>query len=72
MKNVCTYNSAKKAKKYCDVNVVADATETGFTTVPKRDTWKLNPDAAYFHYCDNETVHGQLILHLLRKRMQYS
>jgi hypothetical protein len=47
-----------QAKKYCDVNIVADSTDTGFTTVPERATWKTNSSAAYLHYCDNETVHG--------------
>jgi len=37
---------------------VADAASNGFTAVPDRSTWKTNPDAAFFHYCDNETVHG--------------
>lgn len=50
--------AAAEAKKYCDVNIVADATDSGFTTVPDRSTWKTNPSAAYLHYCDNETVHG--------------
>ncbi|ELR15305.1 phosphoserine transaminase [Acanthamoeba castellanii str. Neff] len=50
--------AAAEAKMYCDVNIVADATDSGFTTVPERSTWKTNPSAAYLHYCDNETVHG--------------
>jgi len=50
--------AAAEAKKYCDVAIVADAASNGFTAVPDRSTWKTNPDAAFFHYCDNETVHG--------------
>lgn len=29
-----------------------------FTTIPDVSTWKIDKDAAYFHYCDNETIHG--------------
>lgn len=29
-----------------------------FDTIPEPSTWKIEKDAAYFHYCDNETVHG--------------
>jgi phosphoserine aminotransferase len=29
-----------------------------FTTLPDTNTWKIDKDAAYFHYCDNETIHG--------------
>lgn len=29
-----------------------------FTTIPDVSTWNIDKDAAYFHYCDNETIHG--------------
>lgn len=29
-----------------------------FTDVPRFDSWKVSPDAAYLYYCDNETVNG--------------
>jgi phosphoserine aminotransferase len=29
-----------------------------FTTLPDPSNWHIDPEAAYFHYCDNETVHG--------------
>ncbi|MDO8279141.1 MAG: 3-phosphoserine/phosphohydroxythreonine transaminase [Burkholderiaceae bacterium] len=50
--------SIKEAQKYCKVNVAASAEANNFTSVPKRDTWKLNPDAAYVHICSNETIGG--------------
>lgn len=47
-----------EAKRFCDVNVVASAEDSGFTTVPEFISWKLNPDAAYVHYTPNETIGG--------------
>ena len=31
---------------------------TKFTTIPSKSEWKLDPEAAYVHYCANETVNG--------------
>jgi len=50
--------SIKEAKNYCKVNVAATAEATGFTSVPKQSTWKLDPNAAYVHICSNETIGG--------------
>ena len=50
--------SMKEAKKYAQVNVAASSEDRGFTYVPKRETWKLSPDAAYVHLCTNETIGG--------------
>src|SRR5205814_3278857 len=50
--------SIKEAKKYCAVNVAASAEAGHFTSVPKQDTWKLDPNAAYVHICSNETLGG--------------
>jgi phosphoserine aminotransferase len=47
-----------EAKRYCDVNVVADASDTNFSTIPAFDSWNLNKDAAYLHYTPNETIGG--------------
>ncbi len=47
-----------EAKKYCDVNVVASDEHNKFRGVPAFDTWQLNPEAAYLHYAENETIHG--------------
>ena len=46
-----------EAKRYCKVNVAADAGGK-YCTVPARDTWKLTPGAAYVHYTPNETIGG--------------
>ncbi len=47
-----------EAKRYCTVNVVADASATKFTTVPAESGWQRSPAAAYLHYTPNETIHG--------------
>ena len=50
--------SIKEAKRYAKVNVAASAADSGYTTIPPRETWKLDPDAAYVHICSNETIGG--------------
>ena len=50
--------SIKEAKKYGAVNVAATAADSGYTTIPARDTWKLDANAAYVHICSNETIGG--------------
>jgi phosphoserine aminotransferase len=47
-----------EAKRYCTVNIAADTSGDGFTTVPTQAELKLNPDAAYVHYTPNETIGG--------------
>lgn len=29
-----------------------------FFSVPDPKTWKIDPNGAYFSYCDNETISG--------------
>lgn len=47
-----------EAQRYCDVNVVASSEDTGFSSIPAFDSWRLNKDAAYLHYTPNETIGG--------------
>jgi phosphoserine aminotransferase len=48
-----------EAKRYCDVNVVADTETDGkFTSVPDEGSVSFNADAAYVHYTPNETIEG--------------
>ena len=47
-----------EAKRYCDVNLVADTSDSQFTTVPDEASLNFNPDAAYVHYTPNETIVG--------------
>ena len=59
---VTTGNWSKKAageaKRYLDVNVVADGTAGNFTAIPDPATWRVNDDARYLHLALNETVVG--------------
>jgi phosphoserine aminotransferase len=48
--------AVKEAKNYCDVAVAATSEDRNFTYAPKQ--WKVRPDAAYVHYCSNETIGG--------------
>ena len=50
--------SIKEAKKYAKVNVAASSEATNFDRIPKRETWQLDPNAAYVHICSNETIGG--------------
>jgi phosphoserine aminotransferase len=48
----------KEAKKYCSVNVVASSKEQIYNYIPEIDKSKLNPNAAYFHFTNNNTIYG--------------
>jgi phosphoserine aminotransferase len=48
--------AVKEAKLYCDVAIAASSEDRNFSYAPKQ--WKLRPDAAYVHYCSNETIGG--------------
>jgi len=47
-----------EAGRFCDVNVVADASDRNFTYVPDERSWQRSEKAAYLHYCANETIGG--------------
>ena len=47
-----------EARRYCRVNVVADAADSGYNTIPPVSGWQLSEDAAYLHYTPNETIGG--------------
>ncbi|MBQ6756958.1 MAG: 3-phosphoserine/phosphohydroxythreonine transaminase [Oscillospiraceae bacterium] len=48
----------KEAKKYGDARVAGSTEDCGFARIPQQNELTLNPDAAYFHYCMNNTVYG--------------
>ncbi len=50
--------SVQEARRYGQVNVAASSASTGYTTIPPRETWQLDPGAAYVHICSNETIGG--------------
>ena len=48
----------KEAKLFADVRIAASSADRKYTYVPPQATWNRNPDAAYLHYCANETIGG--------------
>jgi phosphoserine aminotransferase len=48
--------AVKEAKSYCDVAIAATSEDKNFSYAPKK--WKVRKDAAYVHYCSNETIGG--------------
>ncbi len=50
--------ASKEASRFCHVNVVADAVESNYTTIPDPSTWRLSEDAVYLHVTPNETIDG--------------
>lgn len=59
---ICTGQWSKKAiaeaKRYCDVNIAATTEANNFTSAPSQAELTLSADAAYVHYCPNETIGG--------------
>ncbi|HSH88004.1 MAG TPA: 3-phosphoserine/phosphohydroxythreonine transaminase [Methylophilus sp.] len=50
--------SVQDAKVYGQINIAATAEADNFTHVPSFSKWQLNKEAAYVHYCTNETING--------------
>ena len=48
--------AVKEAQAYCDVAIAATSEDKAFTYAPMN--FKVRPDAAYVHYCSNETIGG--------------
>ena len=48
----------KEAKKYGAVNVIASSEDKNFSYAPAQSGWKLDPNAAYVHITQNETIGG--------------
>ncbi|MEE4161590.1 MAG: 3-phosphoserine/phosphohydroxythreonine transaminase [Woeseiaceae bacterium] len=50
--------AANEAKKFCQVNIAADASDRNFTYIPPESSWQRSGNAAYLHYTPNETIAG--------------
>jgi phosphoserine aminotransferase len=46
----------KEAKSFCDVHIAASSEDKKFSYAPKE--WDVRNDAAYIHFCSNETIGG--------------
>jgi phosphoserine aminotransferase len=59
---VVTGQWSKKAlaegKRLANVNVASSSESSNFTTIAPQSDWSKTPDAAYLHYCPNETIGG--------------
>ena len=49
--------SEREARRFCDVHVAA-MPDGGFVDIPAPASWRVREDAAYLHYCGNETIDG--------------
>jgi phosphoserine aminotransferase len=47
-----------EAKAHCETHVAASSEDRNFTCAPRQEEWKVRTDAAYVHYCSNETIGG--------------
>jgi phosphoserine aminotransferase len=50
--------AAGEARKFCNVNVAADASDKNFTYIPEESSWQRSGAAAYLHITPNETIAG--------------
>ncbi|KAL8272724.1 hypothetical protein Esti_003360 [Eimeria stiedai] len=48
----------KEALKFGEASVVTDASQLDYNEIEPVSKWNVNKEAAYLHYCDNETIHG--------------
>lgn len=49
--------AAQEAQKYGKVNLVVPK-RTSYVDIPDHSEWKLDGEASYVYYCDNETIDG--------------
>ncbi|MCX8957383.1 3-phosphoserine/phosphohydroxythreonine transaminase [Erwinia psidii] len=53
------HSAIKEAARYCTPNVIdAKTTCNGLRAITPMSDWALSDDAAYVHYCPNETIDG--------------
>jgi phosphoserine aminotransferase len=50
--------AAKEAKPSVGVRIAASSQATNYDRIPLRESWDLDPGAAYVHYTPNETIRG--------------
>lgn len=50
--------AAGEARKFCNVNVAADASDQNFTYIPDESSWQRSAEAGYLHVTPNETIAG--------------
>ncbi|MCE5233325.1 MAG: 3-phosphoserine/phosphohydroxythreonine transaminase [Mizugakiibacter sp.] len=50
--------AVRESAPYVQARVAASSAAQGYTRLPPRAEWDLNPGAAYVHITTNETIHG--------------
>lgn len=50
--------AAVEARKFCHVNLAADASDRNFTYIPEESGWQRSDNARYLHITSNETIAG--------------
>ncbi len=50
--------AASEGGVYVDAHIAASSKADGFTSIPPRGEWQLDPHAAFVHVTSNETIHG--------------
>jgi len=48
--------AVQEARNFCEVRIAASSEDRAFSYAPR--DWQLSADAAYVHYCSNETIGG--------------
>lgn len=56
--------AVREAAPYVDARVAASSQASNYLDLPPRDTWHVDPAAAYLHYTPNETIHGTEFHHV--------
>lgn len=47
-----------EARRFGNINIAASAKELDYFAIPGQNDWQPSKDAAYLHYCTNETIGG--------------
>ncbi|WP_456267524.1 3-phosphoserine/phosphohydroxythreonine transaminase [Kushneria sp. AK178] len=55
---IWSQKALKEGRHLSEAHLVASAESNGYTAVPGQEALTLSEDAAYLHYCDNETIGG--------------
>ncbi len=50
--------SYQDALPFGDMIIAASSETIGYAIAPDPKDWKIDPSAAYIHFCSNETIHG--------------
>ncbi len=48
----------EEARRFGNINIAASAKAYDYFAIPGQNDWQLSKDAAYVHYCSNETIGG--------------